>query len=83
MLKIKMDTMLLLVVITSLNLVVRAQGERCESDGLGFRCEDNGDCWEKVALVNICEKPTVLISRNLFVMAMNSVKTDRTREKKR
>ena len=47
--------MLLLIVITSLNLAVRAQGERCGSDGLGFRCEDNGDCWEKVMLVNICK----------------------------
>ena len=54
--KTRKAIMLLLVVITSLNLVVRAQGERCESDGLGFRCEDNGDCWEKVMLVDMCEK---------------------------
>ena len=40
--------MILLIVITSLNLVVKAQAVRCGSDGLGFRCEDNGDCWEKV-----------------------------------
>ena len=40
--------MILLIVVTSLNLVVRAQAVRCGSDGLGFRCEDNGDCWEKV-----------------------------------
>ena len=51
-----MDIMLLLVVITSLNLVVRAQAVRCGSDGLGFRCEDNGDCWEKVMLVDMCER---------------------------
>ena len=47
--------MLLVIVITSLNLAVRAQGERCGSDGLGFRCEDNGECWEKVMLVDMCE----------------------------
>ena len=48
--------MLMLIAITSLNLAVRAQAERCGSDGLGFRCEDNGDCWEKVMLVDMCEK---------------------------
>ena len=51
----KQGIMLLLIVITSLNLVVRAQAERCGSDGLGFRCEDNGECWEKVMLADMCE----------------------------
>ena len=41
---------------SSTTAVVRAQAERCGSDGLGFRCKDNGDCWEKVMLVDMCEK---------------------------
>ena len=42
--------MLLLLVMawTSLQLVTTVGGERCGSNNLGFRCQDDGVCWDEV-----------------------------------
>jgi len=41
--------MLLLLVMawTSLELVTTVEGERCGSNNLGFRCQDDGVCWDE------------------------------------
>ena len=39
--------LLLVIAITSLGLVA-VEGERCGSNNLGFRCQDDGVCWDEV-----------------------------------
>ena len=57
--------MLLLLVMawTSLELVTTVEGERCGSNNLGFRCQDDGVCWDEVDyLLRLCGDPHLFLS---------------------
>ena len=41
-------TMLLIIALAIASLeIVTVEGERCGSNNLGFRCQDNGVCWDE------------------------------------
>ena len=73
--------LLIVIAITSLELVA-VEGERCGINNLGFRCQDDGVCWDNDGVDNLFFLWILddRFFRSLFAMGMSSVLMDRTKE---